>query len=313
MIKFSIIIPVYNVEEFLPPLLETIKNQKTKFTYEVIFVDDLSTDNSIEIIENYISQNNLSNWQVYKSNIKLGPGGARNRGIEVSTGVYIMHVDSDDSLSINCVEYLLSQAVEKELDFIQSDYTRNIKCLSKNGDKLRSSKKGTFLSYPWAKIIKKSVYENIRFVDVIFFEDTLYSCIINYLPLKCGFIKNKLYYHRINSKSIVQTTKANKKNYKAIDRLWIIPYMVKEIEDNKISIDNKIYCQFLLQFSRSLYPSIKLYDDKEIKDIFIICAVWFMDFDKKYYKNFKLSHTYKAIRKSLLNMDYNLWKKGSSI
>ena len=107
-IDLSIIIPVYNAEPLLNRCLDSIFNQTTKYTYEVILVDDGSTDRSIDIIKSR-KENNITLFQQKNS----GPSAARNKGIELAKGDYIAFLDADD--------YWIDGFIEKTLSFIKSD------------------------------------------------------------------------------------------------------------------------------------------------------------------------------------------------
>lgn len=104
----SIIIPVYNASKLLNRCIDSIFNQKTKYTYEVIFVDDGSTDSSVELIKAR-KELNIVLYQQQNS----GPSVARNKGIELAKGEYVAFLDADD--------YWLNGFIEKTLEFIKSD------------------------------------------------------------------------------------------------------------------------------------------------------------------------------------------------
>ena len=96
-IKVSIIIPVYNVEKYLEECVNSILNQKIK-NYEIILVDDGSTDSSGEICDK-MSANNQEITVIHQKNQGLSE--ARNSGIKKATGEYLMFVDSDDFINEN--------------------------------------------------------------------------------------------------------------------------------------------------------------------------------------------------------------------
>jgi poly(ribitol-phosphate) beta-N-acetylglucosaminyltransferase len=97
---FSIIIPVYNSEKFLFESINSALNQEkeNRFLYEVIIVDDCSTDNSIKIAESFFPRDN---YYILSTNKNSGPGTARNVGVNKSIGKYILFMDSDDCLVLN--------------------------------------------------------------------------------------------------------------------------------------------------------------------------------------------------------------------
>ena len=91
-IKFSIIIPTYNSESEIERALQSIRNQTFK-NYEIIVIDDCSTDNTYEVLKKY------NDIKLIKNTTNLKAGGARNRGLEVALGEYIIFLDADDYLA----------------------------------------------------------------------------------------------------------------------------------------------------------------------------------------------------------------------
>lgn len=116
--KISIIIPVYNTAKYLPKLIDSI-NRQTYKNYEVIFIDDGSTDNSIEIIENFLL--NYQNGSLIKQK-NLGAPIARNKGLTNAKGEYVLFFDSDDYFSENALESFINAIDKKNPDIIISDY-----------------------------------------------------------------------------------------------------------------------------------------------------------------------------------------------
>ena len=103
MAKISIVVPVYNVEDYLKECVDSLISQTCQ-AVEIILVDDGSTDKSGSICEEYVGQ--YSNVCYYKKE-NGGPSEARNFGIKVATAPYVMFVDSDDVLAKDACEVLL--------------------------------------------------------------------------------------------------------------------------------------------------------------------------------------------------------------
>ena len=97
MIKVSVIVPVYNVEPYLEKCLDSLVNQTLK-NIEIICINDGSPDNSQKIIDKY--KNRYSNI-VSIEDTNHGQGYARNKGINLAKGKYIMFLDSDDTLELD--------------------------------------------------------------------------------------------------------------------------------------------------------------------------------------------------------------------
>lgn len=118
MYKVSVIIPVYNAEKYLKKCIDSVLSQTLK-EIEIILVDDGSTDNSINILDEY--DKNFKNIKVIHQQ-NSGPAKARNVGIENATGKYIGFVDSDDYLSNDMYETLYNIATQNNIDIVTGDY-----------------------------------------------------------------------------------------------------------------------------------------------------------------------------------------------
>lgn len=128
MSKVSIIIPVYNVEEYLVECMESVVGQTLK-EIEIICVNDGSTDRSLEILKKYQSQDDRI---VLIDKENGGYGQAMNRGLERATGEYVGIVEPDDYIPMNMYEELYEKASEYALDFVKADFYRFKR--SKNGN-----------------------------------------------------------------------------------------------------------------------------------------------------------------------------------
>ena len=123
----SIIVPVYNVESYLKECLESIR-QQTFTDFEVILVNDGSTDSSKEICERFCQQD--SRFKLV-TQANQGVSIARNRGVRESIGEYIMFVDSDDIIKANILDVLLSY-MKADVDLVECNLVRNQEELHKN-------------------------------------------------------------------------------------------------------------------------------------------------------------------------------------
>lgn len=121
-VKLSVIVPVYNMagEGKLKFCLDSLLNQ-TIGNYEIIAVDDASTDNSLEILREY-EQNHPDRFRVLAHEVNKRQGGAKNTGLAVARGEWIGFVDSDDWVSPDCYEKLLKKAEDTGADMVGCDY-----------------------------------------------------------------------------------------------------------------------------------------------------------------------------------------------
>ena len=111
----SVIIPVYNVEKYLHVCLNSVLNQ-TYNDFEIICIDDGSTDSTAEILEYFTDKD--SRIKVLKNDINKGPGFSRNRGLEIAHGKYISFLDGDDWLSPDAFEILIEKMEKDKLDLL---------------------------------------------------------------------------------------------------------------------------------------------------------------------------------------------------
>ena len=111
----SVVVPVYNVEDYLPCCINSLLNQ-TFTDFELILIDDGSTDKSSEICDNYASQD--SRVKVIHI-INSGQGLARNEGLKIAKGEYVTFVDGDDYIELNSLEILYKKVKENDLDLLR--------------------------------------------------------------------------------------------------------------------------------------------------------------------------------------------------
>lgn len=132
MAKVSIIVPTYNVEQYLEECMESIVGQTLK-DLEIICVNDGSTDNSLNILKRYASTDDRI---IIIDKKNEGYGCAMNDGLDRASGEYIGIVEPDDYVDLHMYEDLYHIAVEKNLDIVKADFYRFVR--NKNGETLKS-------------------------------------------------------------------------------------------------------------------------------------------------------------------------------
>ena len=214
MKKVSVIVPVYNVEQYLGRCLNSLINQTLK-DIEIIIVNDGSTDNSQVIIDNY--KNKYSEIiKVY--NIKnVGAAKARNYALKYVTGEYIGFVDSDDYISEEMYEKLYNEAKIKEADIVCCNYYRVIdeqKFNKKTFGNEKILKEELFdkniyeanllfdeVPYLWNKIFKTEIIKNnnIEFSeDLRIYEDLLFTYQAFQKANKVSGIDDAMYFYMVS-------------------------------------------------------------------------------------------------------------------
>ncbi len=117
--RFSIIIPVYNVEKYIRKCMESVMGQTFR-DFEVIVVDDESPDNSMQIVEEFAEKYPGMITMIHQKNTRLG--GARNRGVKEARGEYLLFVDSDDYVSTDLLETVDTQLKRHDCDMLVFKY-----------------------------------------------------------------------------------------------------------------------------------------------------------------------------------------------
>ena len=210
----SVIVPVYNVEEYLEECLDSIQCQ-TYSNIEVILVNDGSTDHSQDICERYCKQD--PRFRLINQANK-GLSGARNRGMTESKGEFITFVDSDDVLKDDMLEQLLKHMTSEEMeDIVECWYTndkKEIEIPSPDNVKIifQGNAKEALVSLcednivrlnAVAKLFRREVILNFPFLEGLFYEDVYGGMGILKHVHKIVKIDYTGYYYRVRSGSIM--------------------------------------------------------------------------------------------------------------
>ncbi|MEB4800908.1 glycosyltransferase family A protein [Acinetobacter soli] len=209
----SIVVPVYNVQNYIKDCVESLINQDSK-NFEVIFIDDCGTDNSMSILNQILSSNNL-NYKIIEHSQNFGIAQARNTGLLYVNSEYIAFLDSDDLISSSFVSDICKVIEDNnEPDVIRFNYLR-FKFLSD----LEIFEKNNFLSikedkllenmfnfkekmYVSQNIYKTNLIKNHKFFLNSVYEDALWLPFIIKSASKIILIDKILYFYRHNPNSI---------------------------------------------------------------------------------------------------------------
>lgn len=230
MAAVSIIIPTYNVEEYIGKCLDSLLCQ-TMTDFEIIVVDDGSKDRSHEIALEY-QEKYPEVIRAYKQE-NTGQGGARNWGVELSKSEYILFVDSDDTVSSKLVESTYKKAQESGADMVVFDaivtdeggkeLTTMIGCHSTKEEISLASYPKILMEYPcpWNKLYRRSLFDNpeVCFPTGIWYEDLTGACIFLANTKKIEVLHEPLYYYMQRTTSVMhsRTHEKNLDILKAMD------------------------------------------------------------------------------------------------
>lgn len=178
MTDFSILLPVYNVEEYLDECIKSILNQ-THQNYEIICVEDYSSDSSKEILNKY---SNLPNIKIIFNKENKGLGSARNTALSYATGKYIVCIDSDDYIQKTYLEKVYSAFKETDANSVwfdakTTDNKKKItssynKSLNKGQNIINNNELFYYANFAWNKVYK---LENIKEINARWSEGKLFE------------------------------------------------------------------------------------------------------------------------------------------
>lgn len=224
----SVVVPVYNRSHILPECLVNLVNQ-TLQSMEIILVNDASTDNTLSVIKQYEARY-PEQIRVINSLQNLGPGGARNLGIESAAGEFIGFTDSDDIADTTMYEKLYQTALASGYDIIDCGYYCQEKDLailhtpdSCTGVLNDEKRKELIVSggYIFSKLYRKEIFENpnLRFRQNVILEDADFLTYLYATANSVGNLKEILYFYRNEPNSaskILDTNKYYHNIYEAI-------------------------------------------------------------------------------------------------
>lgn len=264
----SVIVPVYNCEKYIRKSVQAVLNGQYR-NVEIILINDGSTDSSLELCNQLRTQDNRVKVYSQKNG---GPSAARNKGIQLAMGEYIIFMDSDDETSKYYVSDLIDLMHNEDAVLGQVSYTQDIGNLSQNnieGTSLQSCTSneafrllwcgGIVDGYLWDKIfLRKRIAENkIRFCEETrIWEDSLF--IFEYLSVssgKCFTSENKDYFYRANNESVthkIETVNMLDAKCVVIQRISLLN---KELQGRELNSElNKVKLTLLSTRMKKLKP-----------------------------------------------------------
>lgn len=322
----TIISPVYNGEKYIQSICEQLDSQTYK-DFEVIFVDDCSTDNSYKILKQM--EKKYQFIKVFRNKKNSGAGFSRNYAIENTDSKYIGFLDSDDKIPSNYFEALMNVAIKKNADLALCDVKVVYDESFKNSTDFFNTachktpiSKTDILNNPlaaasWNKVIKRSIIVNNLFSVGIINED-IPAIIGSIIDADEGLIAytNETYYTYIQRKSSVQNGTKLMKRFDVFEAFSQLIDRKKNSVVLKENLDILIYHQlisFLLfgiltvDNSKGCYKYLKLFEEK-IKQYDYQNNKYYLDFISKQSKKVKIY--YKTV---LLLMKFHMFYLASLV
>ena len=290
----SVTIPVYNVEKYLARCLDTVLNQTFQGDYEIICVDDGSTDNSGKILDDYAKKHSKIKV-IHQENQSLSV--ARNTALELVTGKYTMFVDSDDFIAQNTLEGLYNTAQKRNADVVVFDfvhgnaegnkketlYFKNI--VEKYGEKTFNAETAEPFVYrfiptaTWNKFYLTDLVRDIKFIPNLNNQDRPHWAEVYTIAKNITYLPVPYYYYAMNREGSI-TLLSDKKAFdvfRAFDEAEKVLHK-NNCYDKLKTIHFAHYANNLIRILRTIESSIREDFVAKIKEA---------NFDVDYNKFFK--------------------------
>lgn len=262
----SVIIPTYNAEKYISRCIESVLEQTYK-NFEIIIIDDKSTDDTANILKKY---ERLDNVTIITNKKNSGVSFSRNRGLKLSKGEFITFVDSDDFLPNFAFEYLANIILKYKADIVCGDFSERLPeqqfgndlIIVENSEideliKNRITYQETnsvlnVVGYVWGKLYKKEVIDNCLFSEKVrFMEDTLFNLEVFQHCNRIAFSHQSCYVYKLNEDS---TTHKFFENYsREIKRYLLLlekKIKIKGVGEHEISVFGVyMYMNFLKHYA----------------------------------------------------------------
>lgn len=318
-VKISVIVPVYNTEKYLSKCINSLVNQTLK-DIEIIFIDDGSTDNSKNIIQEY-AKNDKRIKYFYKEN--GGQATARNLGLEKAIGEYILFIDSDDFIDKNMLNIMYNIAKSNNLDIVYSDYYIYY---SEDNKKIEKSVKiktnNDIINYilsapsPCNKLFRRDflIEQRFKFPEGIIYEDFASIPALGINDPKIEYIEKPLYYYVQSENSTMRNTeykpkfenifeaienlkklftKSNKQEqYKPELEFLYIEHLLRGAAFRFLSFDKRENIKKIVSVMKQNYP--KWYKNKYFKQLPILKKAYTVII---YNENYKVLSILKFLKK----------------
>ncbi len=253
-----IIVPVCDAEDYVEDCIISLLRQQTQYAFHVVVVDDGSTDGTASILHRFDSEPRITIVQQENK----GVSAARNRGLQHIDARYVTFVDADDYLPPYAVESLLEKAYECNSDIVEGSAE------STAGDKIVShtdADDASYVSgYPWAKLIKASLFSKVGFPEGYRYEDTIVNFILCPLSHRKSSIEETVYYYRIYDGNF---TSHEFRNYATLDSYWVVKRLLGDVQTLGIPFDNELYRNLLMGMKLS-GPRMNSLDEDTCKAYF---------------------------------------------
>ena len=305
----SIIVPVYNYAGLIRANIESILNQKTKYRFELILVDDGSTDGADGIVRSYASDPRVK--AIFQRN--KGIGGARNTGLDASRGRYVMFVDCDDLVDDDLVELLMDKASGDDCDLVMCGHNlvkqRGGETLSvlpnvyPPYNLLGYSGKAKLLNYPglpWGKVYRRELFDRVRFFEGYWYEVSTQF----YDEEDEAYLPKTAYEYRWYENNYSHT-QGKKSDPRAAEFYWLMKRILQSYDALGAGKDERYYTVLLTNLSYYLYHATSGLDLALQEALFSLACELLEEYGSE---PCPLPYMLRVAEKAMRRRDFALWK-----
>lgn len=305
-VDLSVIVPVYNVGEFFEPCVQSVYDQRTKYRYELILIDDGSQEDTAKRAAKCAENENTL---VLRQENK-GAAAARNNGLDHARGEYVMFLDADDLLKPGAIESLMNAAKERNADWVQGgwEYVDGPKQAFESAVYEGDTRMALIElpGMPWGKVIRRDVFQTLRFpAGYTSYVDTPIKCLTLRMCKRAATIGDIVYAWRRNPQGITFTSK---KTPRALQTYWIMEQMQEDSRSLGLPEDDLYRAIWIRQMLTVNYDRLKGLDESLQRDVFQLARAFLrplIDASRTKGLPFMLRLAAKAFRTD----DFGLWKK----
>ena len=303
----SIIIPAHNAEKYLEQCLRSVFEQKTRYSYEIIVIENASQDRTWDILCGLKKDSRL---KILRSE-KADPSAARNLGLRSSGGKYLMFVDADDYLLPDTIEHMMNSIQKHNADIAVCGFKKleegrlyNYPVSSEEiiWTDLRSMLQ--VYGFAWGKLYKWEIFDKVCFPENLWYEDTIIH--LEIFPKAKKMLVLPIYglVYRRNADSI---TAHHEETVRCLDTLWVMQAILQKRADEGEKCDEIIYEELLKHFSDISWIRIRRQPQK-IKESFFCAAAYYLEQERKNIKEDTISPKMRKLDKIFSEKKEKLWE-----
>lgn len=241
----QIVIPAYNVEAYLEECMESVLNQKTRFSFHVVLVDDGAKDTTPAICDKYAEDPRVT--VIHQQN--RGLSGARNTGMQYLFGRYVLFVDSDDRLVEGAIEGMMNTACIHHADLVEGGAYYLLDGKETVAHRYEQDYQVTnpysqLHGHAWGKLIKTKLLEDLCFPEGYWYEDSVVSMLLFSMADNIWVSSQMCTGYRINQEGIVKSSKGKPR---AVETYWLMEILLKERLQMGLPMDAAFFRFLLLQ------------------------------------------------------------------